>query len=264
MELQGKIALVTGASRGIGREIALRLGQRGASVALVARNGDALEAVAREIGESRALVVPADISDLDQVRQVAIKTASHFGRIDVLVNNAGVLGGRGFLQSDPNELAQAVDVNYRAAVVLTRLVAEGMAARRSGHIVNIASYAGVSGLPGLATYSGTKAALRLFTAALRPELGPHKIDLTDVVIGFTGTDMLDELDSNVIARRVYKRTQQLHLMPTISAAEVGAAVVRGIERRQEVLVVPGWTRFVYLPMEGVSRTIIRILAKGRG
>ena len=78
MELQGKIALVTGASRGIGREIALRLGQRGASVALVARNGDALEAVAREIGESRALVVPADISDLDQVRQVAIKTASHF------------------------------------------------------------------------------------------------------------------------------------------------------------------------------------------
>jgi len=260
MRLAGKVALVTGASRGIGREVALSLGRAGASVALLARNRSLLEAVASELGPDRSLVVPVDLADLTQVQQAFGTVVDHFGRLDVLVNNAGIADAHEFLQEDPLALAQIVDVNYRAPVVLSRLAAERMAAQHSGHIVNVASLAGITGIPGAATYSGTKAALRLFTASLRRELAPHGIRLTDVVLGFVETDMLAGVESNPRVARLFERTRMLHLMVDLPASAVGAAVARAIERQEAVVVLPERARYLLLPLQGMARTITRLLA----
>ena len=261
MRLQGRVALVTGASRGIGRAIARALAVRGASVALVARDRAALDAVAAEIGPERALVVPADLADPAAPRAVVEATLARFGRIDVLVNNAGILSNHDFLATDPELVARTVDTNFRAAALLTRLAASGMAARRTGHIVNVASLAGVIGIPGEPTYSATKAALRIFTASLRLELGEHRIGLTDVVLGFITTAMLAEVESNPRVHRYFERGRRLGLMVDTPPDRVAAAVVQAIERRQDVVVLPARARYLYLPLQGLARAIGQVLAR---
>ncbi|MGI8553095.1 MAG: SDR family NAD(P)-dependent oxidoreductase, partial [Dehalococcoidia bacterium] len=260
MRLQGKVALVTGASRGIGREVALALGRAGVSVALLARDRRRLDEVAATLGPKCSLVVPADLADIDQVQAAFRKVIEHFGRIDVLVNNAGLADSHEFLQMDVPALAEIVDVNYRASVVLTRLAAERMAAQRAGHIVNVASLAGISGVSGAATYAGTKAALRLFTASLRLELGSRGIHLTDVVLGFVETDMLSGIETNPRVAGMFRRTRRLHLMIDMPAEQIGAAIVRSIERQQDVLVLPERSRYLLLPFQGMARTISRLLS----
>jgi short-subunit dehydrogenase len=198
VKLLGNVVLLTGASRGLGKLIAQELGRKGARLALVARDKKGLDEVCELISPdpARAFAIAADLSTLDGVRAAAEATYAHFGRVDVLVNNAGMTNSFEFLKAEPDALAKTVDVNLRAVVVMTRLVAERMAAQHSGHIVNIASLAGVAGLPGEATYSGTKAAVRLFTFALRKELAPHGIRLTEMVIGPMETELLDQLEAN--------------------------------------------------------------------
>jgi short-subunit dehydrogenase len=259
--LTGRVALVTGASRGIGREVALALARAGASLALVARDRAALELVAARIGADRALVLPADLIDLDALPGVVEATRARFGRVDILVNNAGQLSGQDFLETDPLELAGTVDLNFRAAVVMTRLVAAEMAARHRGHIVNVASLAGVTGLPGEPVYAGTKAALRLFTASVRDELRARGITLTDVVIGTTGTEMLEEAERNPRVHRLFSRGRRLRLLLDSPADDVAAAIVRAIEHRQAVVVLPSRARVLILPLQGLSRSIVRMLAR---
>lgn len=261
MRIEGKVALVTGASRGIGKEIALALGRKGASAALVARDRTVLEGVASAIGTDRTLVVPADLADVRQTQAAFESAIQRFGRIDILVNNAATFSERDFLDSDPESLTRTVDVNFRAAVLLTRLAGERMAAQRRGHIVNVASLAGVAGIPGESVYSGTKAALRLFTASLRPELRPHNIHLTDVVLGFISTDMLAAADGHPRVGKLFNRARRLKLMNDTPPADVAAAVVRAIERRQGVVILPTRARFLYMPLQGVSRTIVQLLAR---
>jgi short-subunit dehydrogenase len=261
MRLNGSVALVTGASRGIGREIALALARAGASVVLVGRDRAALDGVAGQIGDARSLVLAEDLAKVERLAGIRDAAQARFGRIDVLVNNAGVLSGRDFLETSPEQIAQTIDVNFRAAAVLTRLVAEGMAQRRSGHIVNVASLAGIVGLAGEPVYSGTKAALRLFSASLRLELGRCRIGVTDVVLGTISTGMLDEVESNPRVRRLFDRGRRLRLPADAPAADVAAAVVRAIERGQAVVVLPERARYLYLPLQGMSRTIGRWLAR---
>jgi short-subunit dehydrogenase len=261
MRIEGKVALVTGASRGIGREIALALGRRGASVVLVARDRAKLEGTASAIGADRTLVTPADLSDLGQTRAAFEAAIQRFGRVDILVNNAASFSDHDFLESDPETLTRTVDVNFRAAVLLTRLAGEKMAAQRRGHIVNVASLAGVAGIPGESVYSGTKAALRLFTASLRPEFRPHNIQLTDVVLGFISTDMLAAADEHPRVGKLFNRARRLKLMNDTPPADVAAAVVRAIERREGLVILPARARFLYMPLQGVSRTIVQLLAR---
>ncbi|MGH2598418.1 MAG: SDR family NAD(P)-dependent oxidoreductase [Dehalococcoidia bacterium] len=261
MKLKGKAALVTGASRGIGRETALALGRAGASVALVARDRSALEAVADAIGPDRSLIVAADLADTERIAGVVRETLVRFGRIDVLVNNAGVLGGRDFLETSPEEIARIVDVNFRATAVLTRIVAERMAARRTGHIVNVASLAGVVGTPGEAVYAGAKAASRVFTSSLRVELDPYRIDLTDVVLGTVKTGMLDEAESNPRVHRLFDRGRRLGVLADTPAEDVAAAIVQAIERRRPVVVLPTRAWLLYMPLQGLARSVVNRLAR---
>lgn len=259
MKLRGKVALVTGASRGIGREIALALARRGATLALVARDAEALAALAQAVGPERAQVIPADLADPAQVRAAFAAAMDRFGRVDILVNNAGIAAGRDFLHTEPEELARIVDVNLRAPVLLTRLAAAQMAARRSGHIVNVASLAGVTGLPGEAVYAATKAALRLFTASLRPELAPHGVRLTDVTLGFVPTDMLAQVEAHPRVERLFARARRLGLMVDTPARIVAEAVAHAIERERETVVLPSRARLLFLPLQGLARAVTQAL-----
>lgn len=259
MKLRGKVALVTGASRGIGREIALALARRGATLALVARDAEALAALAQAVGPERAQVIPADLADPAQVWAAFAAAMDRFGRVDILVNNAGIAAGRDFLHTEPEELARIVDVNLRAPVLLTRLAAAQMAARRSGHIVNVASLAGVTGLPGEAVYAATKAALRLFTASLRPELAPYGVRLTDVTLGFVPTDMLAQVEAHPRVERLFARARRLGLMVDTPALTVARAVVRAIEQERETVVLPSRAWLLFLPLQGLARTVTQAL-----
>lgn len=261
MDVQGKVALVTGASRGIGRALALALARAGASVALVARDRAALDALVREIGPERAEAVSADLTDLAQLHRAFDAAVARFGRVDVLVNDAGMAGASDFLDTAPDTIARTVDLNVRAVAVLTRLAAEPMAARRSGHIVNMTSLAGVGGMPGAATYAGTKAALRLFTASLRPELEPWGIHVTDVVLGVTDTEMRAEVEQSPRVRRLFARLAWLRIMPPTAVDDVTAAVMRAIRRDEDVVVLPGRTRILALPVPGLTRTLVRLLSR---
>jgi 3-oxoacyl-[acyl-carrier protein] reductase len=259
MKLRGNVALVTGASRGLGRLIALELGRRGAQLALVARDKNGLDEVCELVGKERAEAIPADLSTLEGVRAASDATFGRFNRVDVLVNNAGMTNSYEFLKAQPDALAKTVDVNFRAMVVLTRLVAEKMAERHSGLVVNMASLAGVAGLPGEATYSGTKAAVRLFTTALRKELRPYGIRLCEMVIGPMETELLDQLEANKYVHGMFENSRKLGLVANLRPERVSVAVADAIERDREVVVLPTRALFTYLPFQGLTRTVSQIL-----
>jgi len=261
VKLQGKVVLLTGASRGLGKLIAQELGRKGARLALVARDKQGLEQVSAMVSPEpdRAFAIAADLSTLDGVRAAAEATYAHFGRVDVLVNNAGMTNSFEFLKAEPEALARTVDVNFRAVVVLTRLVAERMAAQHAGQIVNIASLAGVAGLPGEATYSGTKAAVRLFTFALRRELGAHGIRLSEIVIGPMETELLDQLEANRYVHGMFENSRKLGLVSNLRPERVAIAVGEAIEHEKEVVVLPTRAIFTYLPFQGLTRAVSQIL-----
>lgn len=255
MRISGSVALVTGASRGIGKETARALAAGGASLALVARNKEQLEELVKEFGTDRAVAISADLSDIDQCVSAFQAAMDRFGRVDILVNNAGIADPGDLLAVPVEHLARVVDVNYRAAVVLTRLAAEQMAKQREGHIVNVASLAGVAGIPGASVYAGTKAALRLFTSSLRQEMREQGIHLTEVVPGFISTDMLAQVESNPRVDQMFNRARRLRMMTDTPAPVVARAIVHAIEARRAVVVIPRYARPMFLPLQGLSRQI---------
>ena len=168
--LAGEVALVTGASSGIGAATAKELARRGAAVVLAARRVDALDAEAEAILDAggRALAVPTDVTDRAQLTQLAERATATFGRVDVLVNNAGVSWSRPLVGTRPEELAELVEVNLLAAMLLTRELLPGMLARRHGAVITIGSLSGRVAMEPL--YSATKYGLRGFSLALRRQL----------------------------------------------------------------------------------------------
>ncbi len=186
--LAGKAALVTGASRGIGRAIALELGREGCRVALCARGKDALESTA---AEARALgitvlAIPADVTTADGVRHAVESTAAAFGGLDVLVNNVGGSTGASFLETDPEEWQRAIDLNLMPAVRASRLAVPTMRARGGGAIVNIVSIYGREwggSYVRRPTYIAAKAAEIGMSKALAMELAPLGIRVNAVAPG---------------------------------------------------------------------------------
>ena len=134
-----------------------------------------------------------------------------------------------------------------------------MAEQRSGHIVNMASLAGVASLPGEATYSATKAAVRLFTTALRKELAPYRIHLTELVIGPMETELLEQLEANRYVHGMFENSRKLGLVANLRPERVAVAVRRAIERESEVVVLPTRAIFTYLPFQGLTRAISQLL-----
>lgn len=188
----GKVAIVTGASAGIGSAVARMLAAAGARVALVARTPDALEWVAGEIrgtgGDARAF--PADVRDHAACAALLASVEAELGGVDILVNNAGANHRGPVEDQDPAALAQIIDVNLTAPIVLTRLVLPYLRRRGGGAIVNVASIAGQIPVAHEATYSASKSGLRAFTFALREELEGTGITVSAVSPGPVDTGFL--------------------------------------------------------------------------
>jgi short-subunit dehydrogenase len=215
----GKVALITGASSGIGAASARRFAAEGAAVAMVARGAEALEKVAGGIRAAggNARTYPGDVSNPARCSEIIEATVRDLGGIDVLVNNAGA-NKRGPVENrEPSELAQIVAVNLVAPIVLTRLAIPHLRRRGRGAIVNVASIAGQVPLPEEATYSATKFGLRAFTFAVREELEGSGITVSAVSPGPVETNfIIDEVDE--IPDLVFAN-------PMSSADEVAALVL---------------------------------------
>ena len=191
-DFTGKIALITGAARGLGRAAAARLLEHGASVAVNVRDAERAEAVARELGAG-AFAVPGDIADSAVVREIVDRTIDRFGRLDILVNNAALALSTRFESISEEEWRRAMDINVTAPYLLIRAALPAMKAAGGGRIINISSTAGksVSTLGG-AHYTTSKAALLGLTRAAAKELGPYKITVNAICPGLIDTELTRE------------------------------------------------------------------------
>ncbi len=229
MNIKGKTALVTGASQGIGRAIALELAQQGASrLLLLARNRQRLAEVATEI-EALGVEVVILALDLTQVVEVNIAIAQAWrdhGPIHLLVNCAGVAHQAPFLESRLPNVQEEIAINLVGMYTITRLVARRMAAQREGKIVNVSSLMGKLAAPTMATYSATKFAILGFTQALRGELAAYNIRVMAMLPSLTDTDMVRELKW---FRWVVPTTPQ----------KVAQALVAGLHKESPEILV-GW------------------------
>ncbi|MEO1130816.1 MAG: 3-oxoacyl-[acyl-carrier-protein] reductase [Planctomycetota bacterium] len=194
-----RVALVTGASRGIGKAIALRLAEAGRRVVLVSRSEGPLSEVKAQIEErgGAADVAAVDIGDLAALRSMVERVIDEVGRLDILVNNAGITRDNLALRMSDDEFMQVLQVNLTAAFVTSRAVARSMMRNRFGRIVNIGSTSGVVGNAGQANYAAAKAGLIGLTKSLARELGGKGITANVIAPGFIETDMTSALPEDV-------------------------------------------------------------------
>ncbi|WP_374719158.1 3-oxoacyl-[acyl-carrier-protein] reductase [Parageobacillus toebii] len=200
--LQGKVALVTGASRGIGRAIALELARQGAKVAV---NYAGNEAKANEVVEEiknmggEAFAIQADVSNVEAVDQMVKAVLERFERIDILVNNAGITRDNLLMRMKEEEWDDVININLKGVFNCTKAVTRPMMKQRYGRIVNIASIVGVSGNPGQANYVAAKAGVIGLTKTAARELASRNITVNAVAPGFITTDMTDRLSEELKA-----------------------------------------------------------------
>jgi len=191
---RGKVVIVTGASSGIGAVTAVEFAKGGAHVVLAARRIKKLREVAQQLQhyDIETLVVEADVSKDEDLEALIQQTLDKFGRIDVLVNNAGVAYSGRLTEHTPEQIQQLLNVNFYGAIRLTQLVLPTMLHQNSGHIINITSVAGLIKSPGQPVYSATKAGLNAFSDSLRREVMGSGVRVSTVLPGFTYTPMVGE------------------------------------------------------------------------
>jgi 3-oxoacyl-[acyl-carrier protein] reductase len=190
--LTDKVAIVTGAGRGIGRAIALALSHAGARLALAARSEPELGAVAEEIRsrDGDALVLPTDVTRDEDMERLVERTLKEWGSIDILVNNAGWGKTVPVVNSKNEEIDKTLQINLRAPMILTRLVLPAMLEKKSGAIINIGSISGKSGSANTAAYSASKFGVIGFTQSLFEEVREHGIKVSVILPGFVDTPLI--------------------------------------------------------------------------
>jgi len=222
IRLDGRVAIVTGASQGIGRDCALALAEHGADVALLARTREKLEAVAEEICQRgrRALALPTDVTEADQVKAAVARVLSKWGRIDILVNNAGLTRDALLLRMKREDWDLVLQTNLTSVFLCCQAVLPAMLRARYGRIINITSVMGQMGNAGVSNYAASKAGIIGFTKALAREVASRNITVNAVAPGFIDTAMTRALSEEV-------RQQMLALVP-LQRMGTGADVAAGV------------------------------------
>ncbi|MEQ8447594.1 MAG: 3-oxoacyl-[acyl-carrier-protein] reductase [Pelagibacterium sp.] len=211
-DLSGKRALVTGASGGIGSEIAKALAAQGAEVALSGTRTGALEDVAGEIS-GKTHILPCNLSDLDSVERLVPQAEEAMGGVDILINNAGMTRDNLFMRMKDEEWDDVLKINLTAPFHLTRAAIKGMMKRRFGRIVSITSVVGVVGNPGQGNYAASKAGLAGMSKSLAYEVASRGITVNTIAPGFIASAMTDELNEK----------QQETILQKVPAGRLGTA-----------------------------------------
>jgi len=263
VQVAGAVTVVTGASSGIGQATALELGARGATVVAVARREERLRALVSALG-GRASYLVCDVADAGAVSAAASRVLDEHGRIDVLVNNAGVPLHRAFLDCTVEELERVMRVNYLGTVHWMKAALPAMVARRRGAVVNVASTAGAAPWTWEAGYSASKAAVIALTEAVAPELARRGVHCGWVNPGLVRT----EIFSDEALRHVPRSVRRSFMEP----AEVARAIATAVEKERAGVTVP---RMLGLPpvvrqvvprlyRAGLRRTYEGTLRRDRG
>ena len=237
-DFRDRVALVTGASSGIGARLAGDLVARGVRVALVARRAERLEQLAAELGPSRAMAIACDVSSRPAVEAAVARVLDHWDRLDLLVNNAGLARHGLFKDEDPDTFARLMEINYLGTVWAIRAVLPAMRRRGEGWIVNVSSVAGKLGQPDESAYTASKFAVTGLSEALVSELAPLGIHVMTVYPALVRTEMF----TPEILARMPERVKRTFIEP----AQLTAALLRGLERGAHEVTVPRYVGIAYL------------------
>ncbi|MDF5732709.1 MAG: 3-oxoacyl-[acyl-carrier-protein] reductase [Rhizonema sp. PD38] len=232
--LRGQVAIVTGASRGIGRAIAQELGKFGANVVVnYASSSDAAEEVVDLItkAEGSAIAIQADVSQAEQVDALLKSVMEKFNRVDILVNNAGITRDTLLLRMKVEDWQAVIDLNLSGVFLCTRAVSKVMLKQRSGRIINITSIAGLMGNPGQANYSAAKAGVIGFTKTIAKEFASRGITVNAVAPGFIATDMTSNINAEEILKFIpisrFGKPEEVAGMVRFLAADPAASYITG-------------------------------------
>lgn len=232
-KLDGKVALVTGASSGIGEATAIALAALGAKVVLAARRQERLTKLAQHISESggQAVTLVVDATDEAQVREMVQQTKAKCGRVDILVNNAGVMLLGPIDGADTEDWRRMVEINLLGLMYATHAVLPVMKAQGEGHIVNISSVAGRTARAGSAVYNATKWGVCAFSEALRQEVYKDKIRVTVIEPGAVATELTEHITNSETKEKIQAWTQS---MKQLQSEDIAAAIVYAVTQAPHV------------------------------
>ncbi|WP_255950245.1 SDR family oxidoreductase [Streptomyces odontomachi] len=255
--LEGRVAVVTGAARGVGELLARKLSARGVKVALVGLEPDALKRVSERLhGESAYW--HADVTDHVAMAEVAEQVGERFGRVDIVVANAGVAIGGPFATSDPDAWRRVIEVNLIGSAVTARAFLPLLMESR-GYLLQVASLAAVTPSPLMTAYCASKSGVEAFAHSLRPEAGARGVTVGIAYLSWTDTDMVRGADRDDVMREMRQRLP----WPSNKTYPLGPSVdrlVAGIERRATHVYGQGWLR-VMQPVRGLLPALIGAVGK---
>lgn len=232
-KLEGKVAIVTGASSGIGEATAIALAAEGAKVAIAARRAERLNALAERIAErgGTALAIVTDVTDDAQVNNLVQKAIAELGGLDILVNNAGIAVLGTIESGNVADWRRSIEINVLGVLSATHAVLPFLKAQQSGHIVNISSVAGRTARAGIGVYNATKWGVNAISEALRQEVYKDNIRVTIIEPGLVDTEINDHITDPVSKQRIEERRKAL---TPLQAEDIAAAIVYAVTQPQRV------------------------------
>jgi len=232
-KLDGKVAIITGASSGIGEATAIALASVGAKVAIAARRGDRLNSLAQRIEKSggKALPIVTDVTDETQAQNLVQKANTELGRVDILVNNAGIALTGNIDGANTSDWRRMIDLNVLGLLYTTHAILPLLKTQGSGHIVNISSVAGRTARAGIGVYNVTKWGVNAFSEALRQEVYKHNIRVTIIEPGLVDTEINNHISDPIAKQHSEERRKS---MTPLQSEDIAAAIIYAVTQPRRV------------------------------